>query len=1336
MSKKTSRPTVSNPETPKGLLANIIHFSLHNKFMIFSGFAVLLLAGIYFAPFDWRIAGVERSPIAVDAIPDIGENQQIVFTDWPGRSPQDVENQISYPLTVSLMGMPGVKSVRSTSMFGFSTIYVIFDDATDFYWSRTRILEKLNSLPPNLLPDGVKPMLGPDSTGLGQVFWYTLEGVDGQGRPTGGWDADELRSIQDWNVRYALLAVPGVSEVASIGGFVKEYQVDADPAAMRAYGVSFAELADAVRSANSEVGARTLELNNVEYLIRSVGYVGKLSDIEDSVIKAVDGVPVYVKNVAQVATGPAPRRGILNKAGAETVGGVVTIRYGENPLRVIQAVKREVEALSISLPQKTLADGTVSKIRIVPFYDRTGLIYETLGTLNSALVEEILITLIVIVVMLGNLRISTLLALLLPGSVLLTFVAMKYFGVDANVVALAGIAIAIGEIVDVGIVISENAVRRLEEAPPGAKSIDVIYRSTCEVAGAVVTSVATTIVSFLPVFSLQFAEGKLFRPLAYTKTFAMGASIVIAIVILPPLLHLFFAPPRWKYRPRQVANALLSVLCVYLAAFHGIGSGWLLALFPVYWLFRDHLPEKVNRVIMRFGYVAAALIASWLLTRHWMPIGMDAGMGINFSFVILLLLVFFGSFQLIECGYRPVMGWVLRHKTIGALLPLLLLGLGFLGYFGARSFTGHLPESWQSNRVVNGLNHIFPGFGHEFVPSLDEGSFLFMPTVMPHASVSEVADVLGKQSAAIAAIPEVESAVGKAGRAESPLDPAPLNMIETIINYKTRYAADRAGEFLLFQFDPDGVETFKDVDGRELPAPDGKPYLVEGIFRRTADGRLIPDRRGRVFRQWRPPLDPVLNPGRAFWPGVNTPDDIWNLIVRAAEIPGSTSAPRLQPIQTRIVMLQSGMRAAMGMVIRGPDLASIEQSADLLAGELKKHPAVVPEAVIVDRFVGKPYIEIVLDRKAIARHGIRLGDVQQNLEAAIGGVELTTTVENRERYAIRVRYQREMRDSIEAIRGILVDSADGTPIPLGQLARLEIVRGPQEIKSENSFKIGYLFFDRVAGLAETDAVEQVAATLNAKLASGELQLPDGVSYRFAGNYENQLRSTARLLIIVPLALAVIFVLIYLEFRSIPVSLMIFSGIAVAWAGGFFMMWLYGTSWFMNFSLFGVNMRELFNIAPVNMSVTVWVGFLALFGIATDDAVIMATYIRDVFARKKPDSVAAIRANIVDGGKRRLRPCLMTTATTLFAFLPVLTATGKGAELMIPMAIPVFGGMFFELITMITVPLLYCLYEEMRLKWNRKRGWIVLSPDNKPERRKKDMMKTRQRGGRFFRRRTD
>lgn len=523
------------------LLGAVIRFCLLNKVIVALLLVVGIGWGIIVAPFDLSVGGLPRDPVPVDAIPDIGENQQIVFSKWPGRSPQDVEDQVSYPLTVSLLGLPGVKTVRSYSMFGFSSIYVIFDDSVEFYWSRSRLLEKLASLPQGTLPENVRPMLGPDATGLGQIFWYTLEGRDSEGNPAGGWDLAELRSIQDWYVRYGLMGVAGISEVASVGGFVKEYQIDVDPDAMHDKGVSLAEVFAAIKQSNIDVGARTIEINRVEYVIRGIGFVKSLEDLEKAVIKAVNNIPIRVSDVATVTLGPALRRGVLDKAGAETVGGVAVVRYGDNPLAAIERIKEKIKEISPGLPSKTLADGTVSKVTIVPFYDRSGLIHETLGTLKTALGQEILITIIVVLVMVMHFKSSFLVSALLPLAVLMSFIGMKVFGVDANVVALSGIAIAIGTIVDMGIIICENILTKLDRAESEESTLLVIYNASTEVGSAVLTAVATTIVSFLPIFTMQAAEGKLFKPLAYTKTFALIASVVIALTVLPPLAHLLFS---------------------------------------------------------------------------------------------------------------------------------------------------------------------------------------------------------------------------------------------------------------------------------------------------------------------------------------------------------------------------------------------------------------------------------------------------------------------------------------------------------------------------------------------------------------------------------------------------------------------------------------------------------------------------------------------------------------------------------------------------------------------------------------------------------------------------
>ena len=527
-------------DAPRSPLDRFLGFCLENKLIVIMFVVFALAWGVLVAPFDWQIEGLPRNPVPVDAIPDTGENQQIVFTKWMGRSPQDVEDQVTYPLTVALLGIPGVSSIRSNSMFGFSSINVIFDEDVEFYWSRSRILEKLASLPAGTLPEGVQPALGPDATAMGQVFWYTLEGRDAEDRPTGNWDPQELRTVQDWYVRYALSSVKGVAEVASVGGYVKEYQIDVDPVAMLAHGVTLNEVFAAVRGSNLDVGARTIEINRVEYMIRGLGFIKSVADIEQTVVKVTDNVPIYLRNVAHVGLGPAARRGALDKGGVEAVGGVVVVRYGANPLAVIERVKEKIAEISPGLPEKTLDDGTRTRVTIVPFYDRTGLIHETLDTLSNALGQQILVTVVVVLVMVMHLGSSLLISGLLPLAVLMCFIGMKVFGVDANIVALSGIAIAIGTMVDMGIVLCENILRRLGEAAPGQSRLRVIRSGAAEVGGAVLTAVSTTVVSFLPVFAMVGAEGKLFRPLAYTKTFALMAAIIVSLAVIPPLAHLLF----------------------------------------------------------------------------------------------------------------------------------------------------------------------------------------------------------------------------------------------------------------------------------------------------------------------------------------------------------------------------------------------------------------------------------------------------------------------------------------------------------------------------------------------------------------------------------------------------------------------------------------------------------------------------------------------------------------------------------------------------------------------------------------------------------------------------
>lgn len=1338
------------------MLNRLIYFCLNNKFIVILATLGVIAWGVMVAPFDWDLGGLPRDPVPVDAIPDIGENQQIVFTDWAGRSPQDVEDQVTYPLTVSLLGVPNIKTVRSYSMFGFSTIYVIFEDDVDFYWSRTRVLEKLNSLPAGTLPEGVQPTLGPDSTALGQIFLYTLEGRDEKGNPAGGWGLDELRSVQDWYVRYALLSAKGISEVASVGGFVREYQVDVDPDAMRAHGVTLDDVYQAVRMSNSDVGARGIEVNKVEYLVRGLGFLKSVEDIEKSVIKVNDNVPIRIKDIAHVTLGPALRRGALDKGGAEAVGGVVVVRYGDNPLAAIKHVKAKIEEIAPGLPSKAVIDWdlisrseieqlaknegfhafedghlnqegwkqwlknisledrpdwiTLSKVTVVPYYDRTGLIYETLGTLNTAIYQEILITIIVVLVMVRHLGSSGLISGLLPLAVLMTFIAMRQFGVDANVVALSGIVIAIGTMVDMGVVISENILRHLEEARTantdgGELKSDTVRRlvgeATTEIGGAVLTAVATTVVGFLPVFTMVAAEGKLFKPLAYTKTFALIASIIVALTLIPPFAHLLFSSRIRSASLRKILYGAMALAGVVLLWFAPWWAGTLLIVIALFKLMEGYLPYAL---MARLHYTVTWLIVvgvALLLSQSWLPLGPERGLSLNFIFVAGLiggLLLLFYAFQRL---YAPILRWALIYKRTFLSIPLVLILLSGMIWLGFDQFFGWLPSSVRTARPVAAMAHRFPGLGKEFMPPLDEGSYLFMPTTMAHASIGEALDVLQIQNMAIHTVPEVDSVVGKLGRAESPLDPAPIAMFETIINYKPQYLVDRNGRQLRFKHDPRDEDLFRNEDGQPLLAPDGEPYKVRGRFERDAEGRLVPDRNGAPFRLWRPAMDTALNTGRAPWPGIQRPDDIWEDLLKATELPGTTSAPRLQPIAARIVMLQSGMRAPMGVKVKGPDLETIERVGLQLEKFLKQVPSVEPSAVIADRVVGQPYLEIVIDRDAISRYGLMIQDVQDVIEVAIGGKHVTTTVEGRERYPVRVRYLRELRDQIETLGKVLVSSRDGAQIPLSQLADIRYVRGPQEIKSEDTRLVSYVVFDMQPGFAEVDVVEQAQAYLKDKIASGEFVVPSGVSYSFAGSYENQVRASRTLMIVVPLALFIIFIILYLQFHSVLVSLMVFSGIFVAWSGGFLMLWAYAQDGFLNFAVWGVELRELFQIQPINLSVAVWVGFLALFGIASDNGVLVATILQQRFEAGKTDDIRRIREVTVEAAQQRVRPALMTTATTILALLPVLTSTGRGSDIMVPMAIPSFGGMTVALVTMLVVPVLYSWMKESSLRRTEK-----------------------------------
>ncbi len=1270
------------------MLNRIIKYFLENKLvtvLVLTGFVAW---GIITAPFGWQVGVLPSDPVPVDAIPDIGENQQIVFTQWQGRSPQDIEDQISYPLTTYLLGIPGVKSIRSSSIFGFSSIYIIFSEDVEFYWSRSRILEKLSSLPSGLLPDGVQPSLGPDATALGQVYWYTIEGRDKNGNPTGGWDLHEIRTVQDFYVKYGLNATEGVSEVASIGGFVQEYQIDVNPDALKAYDIPLHRVMQAVQKSNKDVGAKTIEINQAEYLVRGLGYVKKVEDIEKAVVAVQDNVPVRIKDIGVVSLGPATRRGLLDKDGAEVVGGVVVARYGANPLQVINNVKKKIKEIAPGLPKKTLADGRESQLTIVPFYDRSELIYETLGTLEEAISLQVLITILVVIVMVYNLRASFLISSILPIAVLMVFIAMRYFGVDANIVALSGIAIAIGTMVDLGVILSENIIKHIDEAPPEQKLITTVYNGASEVATAILTAVSTTIVSFIPVFTMQAAEGKLFGPLAFTKTFALIAALLVSLLIMPTLAHWFFGFKIKNNLLKKYGSYVLVIIGVVALAFGQVWGGVMLFLFGVIGILKQFLNANSKNfpkpVLFLYQYAELIIVligVTWLLAKYWLPLGASQSLLVNFVFVAILVAVILGSFTLLEYQYKRFLHWCLDNKTKFLVIPSLLIllaaniWLGFNTVFGFVS-KGFESVGWNINKtkVWSELAHTFPGIGKEFMPSLDEGSFLLMPTSMPHSGMEYNRRVVGQLDMLLTNIPEVELTVGKLGRVESALDPAPISMYENVINYKSEYILNKKGHRQRFKVGDNNH--FITVSGDTLSNQEG---LEQGID--ASD--LIADDNGKYYRNWRE--------------YIQSPDDIWNEIIKVTKIPGVTSAPKLQPIETRLVMLQTGMRAPMGIKVYGPELRTIEDFGLQLESILKEVPSVKREAVFADRIVGKPYLHLNINRDEISRYGLNIEDVQQTIETAIGGMKITSTVEGRERFPVRVRYPRELRDDPSALGKILMATPTGAQIPLSQIIDFEYIRGPQAIKSEETFLVGYVLFDKRDGFSEVTVVNDAQQAIQKKIDSGELTVPSGVSYKFSGSYENQVRAEKRLSIIVPLVLGIVFLILYFQFKSVSTSFMVFTGIAMAFSGGFIILWLYGQTWFADFSIFGTNFRDLFQIHTINLSVAVWVGFIALFGIATDDGVLMATYLDQSFKRNKTDHLKGIRAATVEAGQRRIKPAVMTSATTIIALLPILTSTGRGSDIMIPMAIPAFGGMLFAAITYFIVPVLYCWREERKIK---------------------------------------
>ncbi|EQC45542.1 efflux RND transporter permease subunit [Bacteriovorax sp. Seq25_V] len=1032
------------------MIQKLIEASIKNRVLVVIVFILISFLSVF-----------SLSRARIDAIPDIGENQQIVFTKWSGRSPKDIEQQVTYPLSILLQGIPGVKNIRGMSAFGFSTIYVIFKDDVDFYWSRSRVLEKLSTAT-NSLPEGVSPQIGPDATGLGQIFWYTLENQKGAENPK---SLAELRSLQDFYVKYLLQGVEGVSEVASIGGFVKEYQIDVDPKKLFAYDIHFSAVLEAIQNSNIDVGAEVIEDGAREFIVRGKGFFKSLADIEDVVLAIKEKSPIRIKDIATVGVGPGFRRGALDKNGHEAVGGVVTMRFGENPKEVIDNVKDRLKVVKAGLPQG---------VEIVPFYDRTEIIERTIGTVYSALGQEIIITVVVILLFLLHFNSSILVSLTLPFGVGISFILMKAFGIDSNVMSLSGLVIAIGSMVDMGIIMTENIYSSLAEKQKltSKERVDVIIKSAREVGPAILTAVLTTIVTFLPVFALEGSEGKLFGPLAWAKTLAMFGSVVVAIILLPAL--------------------------------------------SVFLLKGNLKPIEKNKV----------------------------------SLTIINL-------------YRPTLKWVLENRLKFLMAPLILLILG---------------------------GFAFTQLGKEFMPSLNEGEILYMPVTTPDVSMTKARELLAYTDKVLKQHPLVKDAIGKLGRADTALDPAPVSMFETVV-------------------------------------------------------KLIPEDE---------------------WPEGMSIYDIMSELDKSLQVPGLVNA-WLFPIENRIAMISTGIKTQVGVKIFGPDLDQLQE----IAAEVGKVIEGVEGAsgVYAEKITGKPYIEFDIDRVAASRYGINTGTINKIIQTAVGGMPISQFYEGRERYPIRVRYKKELRDRIDQLKSVLVPSPLGQHIPIEQLADIRIVTGPAAISSENGMLRSVVLLN-VTGRDLVSFVEEAQ-----KVIASKVKLPKGYSIVWAGQYENQVRATNRLKMLVPIALIVNLIIIYLGISNLRNSVIIFSAVPIAMSGGIILLWIGG----------------------FNTSVAVWVGFIALFGIAVDDGVVMMTYLQEAISNHKPRTWQDLKACIVEAGSRRIRPLVMTTTTTIIALVPVMWSTSTGSEVMKPMAIPTLGGMIVELITLFVVPVVFSFYEYKKIE---------------------------------------
>ncbi|MBL7049041.1 MAG: efflux RND transporter permease subunit [Nitrospira sp.] len=1148
------------------MIEKVIEYSIRNRFLVIIAAIAIFAVGLY---------SLANTPL--DAIPDLSDVQVIVFTEYPGQAPQVVEDQVTYPLTTAMLSVPGARVVRGYSFFGFSFVYIIFDDGTDLYWARSRVLEYINYVSKRL-PSGVTPSLGPDATGVGWIYEYAL--VD----RTGKHDLSELRSIQDWFLRYELTSVDGVSEVASVGGFVKQYQIDVDPNKLASYGIPLSKVKTAIQRSNRDVGGRLLEMSEREYMVRGLGYIKSVQDIKDIPLGVDDsGTPIYVSDIAHVHIGPELRRGITELDGeGEVAGGIVVMRFGENALATIERVKEKLESLKSGLPEG---------VEIIPVYDRSGLIKRAVNTLQEKLIEESIVVSLICIIFLLHFRSALVAIVTLPLGILVAFMIMRYQGLNANIMSLGGIAIAIGAMVDAAIVMIENAHKHLEKQSGDIDHWAVITIASKQVGPALFFSLLIITFSFMPIFTLQAQEGRLFTPLAFTKTYSMAAAALLAITVVPVMMGYFIRtsilPAAWSMRKQKGVSVL-------------IGLGIFLAVW--------HLPEYFMpyTVFGAFAMPIAIISGTAALLFLWpQAICPEENNPVNRLLIRL---------------YRPFITWVLRHKFITIALALLVT----MTILPVRALIiDKLPDGMLKNAAAK-LEIFFPveKIGGEFMPPLYEGDLLYMPTTLPGISITKARELLQQTDKIIKTFPEVEHVFGKVGRADTATDPAPLSMLESTITLK--------------------------------PGEEWRKIKVE-----------------RFYSGWPEflsnPLSKVFPEERAI-----TSKELMDEMNKAIQFPGLTNAWTM-PIKTRIDMLATGIKTPVGIKIMGDDLEKLSSIGQSIEARLRAVPGTL--SVYSERVSGGYYLDFEINRRAAARYGLTTGDIQDVIQSAIGGMNITETVEGLERYPVNLRYGREMRDSLQKLQRVLVPTPSGTQIPISQVANIRIKQGPPAIKSENSRMTAWVYID-LEGVDVASYVKEAK-----KVIAKDIALPEGYSLVWSGQYEYMERANKRLMIVVPVTLIIIFLLLYLNFKNIAESLIVMLSLPFAIVGGV---------WFIYF-------------LDYDMSIAVGVGFIALAGVAAETGVIMLIYLDEAYLHKLYEKGKEMRAAdvydaVMFGAVERVRPKVMTVTAIMAGLLPIFWGHGAGADTMRRIAAPMIGGMVSStILTLIVIPAIYAAWKVWKLK---------------------------------------